>query len=110
MKTYKVTYRGKEYVLNANLRSQFLWENITGRFFSPKNGYELFVNIWCTFMGNGIDIDANELLAYADENPSFIDDFYKSLSDPADPQHGGASSQTAKKPTRKAKAEKRIRP
>jgi hypothetical protein len=92
MKTYKVSYKEKEYTLNANLKSQFYWESITERFFSPRTTYELFLNIWCIFKGNGVDIDIDELLAHADNNPSFIDDFYKSISDPADPQPGSASS------------------
>jgi hypothetical protein len=110
MKTYKVTYKGKEYTLDANLRSRFLWESATERVFNPKTTYDLFLNIWCTFKGNNIDIDANELLAYADENPSFMNDFYESLSDPADPHSGCASPSTAENPAGRTKATKRVRP
>jgi hypothetical protein len=92
MKTYKVTYRGKEYTLDANLKSQFYWESITERFFNPNTTYDLFLNIWCIFKGNDIDIDINEMLEYADSTPSFIGDFYNSSSSPTDPQSGGASS------------------
>jgi hypothetical protein len=79
MVAYNITYKGTSYTLKQNLMSIFAFEDVTGRLFELKTTYDLFVNMYCLFIGNNHIIDSADFLAYVDEHPSFMNEFYAGI-------------------------------
>jgi hypothetical protein len=79
MLIYNVTYKGVNYTLKQNINSIFIFEEVTGKLYNLKTTYDLVINIYSLFRGNGHEIDFNEFLEFIDNDFNFINQFYESV-------------------------------
>lgn len=104
-------------VLNTDLKNTFrahiIYEQITGKTFSPKNLTDIITFFYSTVMAcnSELTITFDEFLNYLDENPEKLNEFVTWLTEQDKRQQGLAPKQdeekkpTIKQPTKKKRSQ-----
>lgn len=75
----KVNIKGKEIELKQTIRSLIIYENVTGKSFSPSSIQDILTYLFCVVVASAKDysLSFDDFIDYVDENPNTLEEFIK---------------------------------